>query len=124
VRILLVEDEPGVRRLVVLALEARGHEVTAVNGGLEAWETLSAETQTFDRVLTDVRMPDMSGSELVHAMRSRGIDTPTVLMSGHLEEASGDSNELPSVAYLKKPFSLAQLHRALGTADDTPPHGS
>ncbi len=117
-RILVVEDEPLIRRLVAKALTAGGHDVTIAEGGLEAWEALSGGAASFDRVVADVRMPHMGGVELLRTMREHGIETPTVLMSGHLEGASAEWDALGSVIYLKKPFSLAKLRQVLDDMSD------
>ena len=80
-KILIVDDESGVRNLLRLAFSRAGYEVTAVASGLEAISQCSAGN--FDVLLSDVRMPQMDGHELARWVAAHYPHTKTVLMSGY-----------------------------------------
>jgi len=110
-RILVVDDEPEMASLVGNMLEAKGHQVTTVSGGLEALEVLSATR--FDLVITDFNMPLMSGLGLAEEIWTRWhpFSPPVILMSGtSSEEVALREKGPPDVAaFLSKPFSVEDL---------------
>ena len=73
--ILIVDDEPNVRLTYRTALETEGLEVREATDGLAALDALS-ESQ-FDLAILDIRMPEVSGLELLERMRQQGIQTPS-----------------------------------------------
>ena len=113
-RVLLVEDEPLVRRVMERMLSDADYRVTTAGNGLEALELLDGGLRP-DVVLSDVVMPRMGGLELREKLRARGV--PVVLMSGYSSEVvelgGVDDSELlwkpPS-----RPAVLAAIRRALG----------
>ena len=104
VRILLVEDEEPVRKVVERILLERGHEVVAVESGQEALELLLGSG--FDLLLTDVVMPGMSGRALVEAARGRELCPTVIFMSGYdvdsLTERGANAGDDPLI---QKPFT-------------------
>ena len=105
-RVLVVDDEKGVRDIVARTLDRHGCKVTSSVSGEEAMQLLASSELDF--VVTDVVMPGMSGTDLVSAMRTAGHHQAVLLMSGH----TGD-NMLPSEAgalrLLRKPFGSEEL---------------
>ncbi len=71
-RFLLVEDEDAVRAFATRALTARGYNVVAAAGGVEALELMDAAAHRFDLVVSDVVMPEMDGPTLLRQLRARG----------------------------------------------------
>lgn len=104
--VLVVEDEPGVRRAVARVLEAEGFRVVVASGPEEALG-LAVAVPELDLVLSDVVMPEMSGRELEHALRERGVRAPVAFMSGY----PGGQIEGP---YLAKPFTGPELVSFVG----------
>ncbi len=102
-RILLVEDNDDVREVLCQALEGAGHETECVGSLGEARAVL--RTRPVDAVVTDVRLPDGKGYELMSAAQAAHI--PVILVTGHFEEAQG--RETPGVLRLMKPFPLDRL---------------
>jgi CheY-like chemotaxis protein len=101
-RILVVDDEPWVRDLVVLALKADGHTAVSAKDGVEAMERF--QEQDFDLIMTDRSMPKGDGVTLARAVKSQKPAQKIVLMSG----AAGESD--PCFDYmLNKPIRLAAL---------------
>ncbi len=80
-RILIVDDEEGLRRFLSILLTKEGYDVTAVRGGTEALEAFDRDP--FDVVLSDIKMPGMSGIELLGAIRSRDPAVPVVMMTAY-----------------------------------------
>jgi PAS domain S-box-containing protein len=103
-RILVVEDEEGVRRITERILRGYGYEVTAAAGAADALGLAAA--LDIQLVVTDVVMPVMSGTALVARLREDRPDLPAILMSGHTDRPGA----LPRDAvFVSKPFSRQQL---------------
>jgi CheY-like chemotaxis protein len=106
--ILFVDDEPTIRLAVGDALRAAGHDVTLASDGAEAL----AETRThlFDAVVTDVRMPNMTGIELFRRLRMEAPATDVILMTANAEVSDAvDALKNGASDYLIKPFDTAEL---------------
>ena len=100
--ILVVEDEPGLRRLVAEILTRRGYRILVAADGIDALKVLNDEPVLPDLVLTDVMMPRLGGQGLADAMTARGIVVPVLFMSGYQAD-----QELPDDAmhaFIPKPF--------------------
>lgn len=111
-RVLVVEDQPGVRRLMERVLSRAGHEVTVMATPSEALE--AARERAFDLVVTDVVMPELTGPELVRALRAEHGTVPVLFVSGYAEEGVLDPEALPKrSAFLRKPFQLDDFHAAI-----------
>jgi signal transduction histidine kinase len=107
-RILVVEDEPTLRDLLADALTLARAQVTAAPDGAVAWRAWQAGA--FDLVLSDHRMPDCTGLELLERIRSRGSAVPFILVSGQgLEAAEESLSRAPGVRLLPKPFEMPRL---------------
>jgi CheY-like chemotaxis protein len=106
--VLLVEDEDGVRRVACRALELHGFRVIEASNGTQALE-LAAREPAIALVLTDVMMPEMLGPALAAELRELRRDLPVLYMSGHAEEVARAGLLDPSVPFLAKPFTPAQL---------------
>ena len=114
-KILIAEDDPGVRLLVTRALGLEGHEVVAVEDGELALETLAAEQGAFDFVLSDIRMPAMTGIELAHEIASLWPELPILLMTGYAEQREA-ADDLTAIieGVVEKPFSIVDIRREVG----------
>lgn len=80
-RILCVDDEPVVLRLMTRLLERSGADVTTASGPIEALEVFAAER--FDLIVTDIRMPGMDGHAFLAEIRARDPEVPVVVATGH-----------------------------------------
>jgi CheY-like chemotaxis protein len=114
--ILLVEDSDEVSCITVEYLHELGHEVVAVG---EAEKAIAQLRQTpFDAVMTDVRLPGMSGIELARTLVKDYPKLPVVIASGYgvfnVELLMGE--KLPTVLMLPKPYDLPTLERTLSEA--------
>ena len=116
-RILIAEDEEGLRSLVARALSQDGHAVTTANDGAEALDLLAREQGAFELLLTDIRMPIMDGIALALAAARDHPHVAILLMTGYAdqrERASGLDALIHDV--IAKPFSLATIRGAVRDA--------
>jgi DNA-binding response OmpR family regulator len=107
-RILLVEDEPKMQRGLRDNLEFEGHEVTIQGDGSGGLQTLLHES--FDLVILDVMLPQMSGFDVLRKTREKGIRTPILMLTAKGEEIDKVLGlEMGADDYVTKPFSLREL---------------
>jgi len=108
--VLLVEDDEAVRSLGRRALESSGYTVIEARGGEEAIDLLERRETPIDLLLTDLRMPRMSGEALARWCRKRDPSIRVVLMSTHPEaEELADLGGGGPAAFLAKPFTSSEL---------------
>jgi two-component system, cell cycle response regulator CpdR len=116
-RILIAEDEDGIRGLVARALLQDGHDVMTANDGAEALDVLVREQGAFELLLTDIRMPVMDGIALALTTARDHPDITILLMTGYAdqrERASGLNTLIHDV--VTKPFTLATIRAAVNDA--------
>ncbi|MDP1570915.1 MAG: ATP-binding protein [Vicinamibacterales bacterium] len=118
-RILLVEDEAAVRHLVSTVLAQQGYAVTAAHDGPTALAHVTAGTP-FDLLVSDVRMPGMSGTALYALILEQRPGLPAVMMSGDSLPAAAAGPGLPPQVFLQKPFTPYTLLRAVRSLLDAP----
>jgi len=112
-RVLLVEDEDMVRKVVSRMLAARGFEVHAAASGTEAMRLVEGgEVEDIDLLVTDLMMPDGGGLGVARSLTARLPDLKVLLVSGY--SASGTEGWGPErFRFLNKPFGSAELARAI-----------
>jgi two-component system chemotaxis response regulator CheY len=114
-RILLVDDQPELRRLYRRNLTKLGYEVVEACNGRAAIEL--SRQQHFDVVISDVRMPDLSGVELLRAVYELDPDLPVVLMSGGMDdETERAAARYGAFAYLMKPVPFEHIQTSAAVA--------
>lgn len=107
-RILVVDDEPAVRRVAERVL-GRSYDVVVVADGEEALAVLAAGPE-FALVLLDSSMPRMSGPQVLQTMRERGDATPVVMCSGYGDDPGASQAQFPNLrGFLAKPYTLGML---------------
>jgi DNA-binding NtrC family response regulator len=115
-RILVIEDDPGIATCVDMLLKERGYRCTVLNDGTSGLARLRAEE--FDLLITDLRLPDMSGLDILGVSKAERPDLPVMLMTSYssLENAI-DALRKGAIDYLIKPFDndefLFAVERAL-----------
>lgn len=113
--ILLVEDEDMVRAVAERALTRQGYTVLTAADGEQGLEALSGADRV-DLLISDVVMPNMDGPAMVREARRSMPALPVLFMSGYAEEQLRKSIDIANVAFLPKPFSVAQLSEAVADA--------
>ena len=104
--ILVVDDDAEVQEIVAEFLADFGYDVLRASGGLEALEVLRAHPD-LDLVITDVRMPDISGIDLAGVIANQNPDLPIILISGYF------LSQHVGWRVLHKPFRMQELERAV-----------
>jgi PAS domain S-box-containing protein len=110
--ILVAEDEPRVRAVVVRILERAGYHVITAEDGEEAVRKFDEHRAALDLVLLDAVMPNKSGTEALAEIRSRASDMPAVLCSGYTDSLASVS-ALEGVTFLAKPYEPDELLRVV-----------
>jgi two-component system cell cycle sensor histidine kinase/response regulator CckA len=111
--ILVVEDDPGVRDLILTTLLDRGFAGVAAADGREAMMLIEADSQVIDLLVSDVVMPGIGGLELVELARARRPGLPVVLISGYNPKLLPSDSFDSDVTFLEKPFTALQLTGAI-----------
>lgn len=120
-RVMVVDDDLGVREVVSELIATEGYEVLQASGGAEALAMLEELGGHADLVLTDVRMPHMSGTELARRIRERFPEIRLMYMTGYAGAALSDAEVVDaSIPLLRKPFSVDELLARVAEALRTP----
>lgn len=107
-RILVADDDEGIRSLLSAVLGDAGFNVNAASDGQQAWEALLHEH--YDLLVTDNEMPRLVGIELIERIRDAGMTLPIIIASGSFPmEKVRDHPELQIAAALPKPFRIFEL---------------
>ncbi|HVV17543.1 MAG TPA: EAL domain-containing protein [Polyangia bacterium] len=113
--VLLVDDERSIARAYARSLGDAGFEVVCAYDGQEAAE--SARRQRFDVIVSDITMPQMSGLELLRAVREHDLDVPFVLMTGGpAVDSAVRAVEYGALRYLIKPIDTRELEEVVARA--------
>ena len=106
-KILVVDDEPPIRKLLRMGLSTQGYEILEAPNGKTALELLS---QKPDLVILDLGLPDIQGLELLRTMRARSESVPIVVLSSRGDEAGKvEALDLGADDYVTKPFGMDEL---------------
>jgi CheY-like chemotaxis protein len=116
-RVLVIDDEPGIRRFARMLLDDAGFEVELAADGDEGIEMLQGEAGLPDLVLLDLTMPRKGGIEVLSEIRKQSAEVPVVLMSGFTEgEVATVLESDARTHFLQKPFTAESLEEVLRTA--------
>jgi CheY-like chemotaxis protein len=113
-RILAVDNEPSVTLSMRYIFAGPRYDFTRVENGMDALARLDADSPGYDVIIVDQRMPQLTGLELVGAIRNRGITTKIIVVSAHVSPEIRDAYEHMGVrVILGKPFDVASLRAAV-----------
>jgi DNA-binding NtrC family response regulator len=119
--LLLVEDEPEVRRVIALTLRRLGYDVVVAEDPQHAVAICAASERPVHAVLTDVVMPGISGVALVDRLRVLRPGLKVLFMSGYTDRQIVDASTLnASAAFLQKPFTPDALGKQIRQLLDSP----
>ncbi|MFH2218366.1 MAG: sigma-54 dependent transcriptional regulator [Pseudomonadota bacterium] len=115
-KILIADDDPGLRDVMRRMLEKHGFAVVACNDGVEAKKAV--DEKHVDLIISDLKMPKMDGLQLLKAIREEGRDIPFILITGYGSiDSTMEAIKLGTVEYLTKPFDpeeiVVVIHKAL-----------
>ena len=118
-RVLVAEDDAALRTMIATTLRRGGCEVSEASDGAQLLAMLDEASrrghlEAFQVIVSDVRMPNMSGIEVLSALRKTQRTTPVILVTGFdTEDTYATACELGAVAVLDKPIDLEQLRNAV-----------
>ena len=116
-RILLIDDDPGVRESTGRMLRAAGYTVQAVATGEDGFDL--AKTDGFDVILSDMRMPGLSGIDVLRKLRDARVDASFIIMTGFgTVETAVEAMKLGAVDFVQKPFFRDELLMRVRSAAD------
>ncbi len=108
VRILVVDDEPSMREMLTIVLRRDGYEVCVAENGREAIEQL--RSKAFDLLLSDIKMPDVTGVEVLRAAKDINRDIVAFMMTAYASTSTAvEAMRLGAIDYFTKPFSMDEL---------------
>jgi PAS domain S-box-containing protein len=106
-RVLIVDDEEPLVQLATRTLEELGYAPVGFTSSSAALAALRADPQHFDALITDERMPEMSGSALIREVRGMRGSMPIVLMSGYMGTAKGEADEVLQKPLTRRDFAIS-----------------
>jgi DNA-binding response OmpR family regulator len=117
-QILVVEDEKAIAHMIAMVLGGPASKVVRARSGWEALIKIGATSKPFDVVITDHRMPRMTGLELVRHLRAKDFGGKILVLSAHLADEDIQAYEDLSVdMMMSKPFDFDELQQAMTVLD-------
>ena len=108
--ILMIDDESNLLKLLRRPLTKCGHSITEAMDGKQGWELFLENTNKFDVIVTDIKMPVLDGVELLKRLRKKEYDTPVIIMTGYEDiQSSIEVLRLGAFDFLLKPFQAKEL---------------
>lgn len=111
-KILIVDDTKNIRTMLSVCLKSGGHTVLTAGSGKEAIDIIINEN--IDLIFLDVKMPEVSGTEVLRQIRNNNIKTPIIMMTafGTVKNAI-ECTKLGVLAYLQKPFTADKINKLM-----------
>ncbi len=118
--IMVADDTKNIRMLLTKCLELEGHTVTTANDGQSALDLF--KSQVFDLAFLDIKMPQLSGTEVLKTIRDMGIDIPVIIITAYATIKNAvECTQMGAVAYLQKPFTAEKVRLTLKELMSTKP---
>jgi Response regulator containing CheY-like receiver, AAA-type ATPase, and DNA-binding domains len=116
-KVLIIDDEKGIRFTMKEILEFEGHQVTLAADGKEGVE--AAMHETFDAIFCDIKMPNMDGLEVLDALNEAGCESAVIMISGHgTIDTAVDCIKKGAFDFIQKPLDLNRILITLKNATD------
>ncbi|MGE5632052.1 MAG: response regulator [Caulobacteraceae bacterium] len=113
-RVLVVDDTKNIRMLLTTCLEIEDYHVDTASNGREALKML--RTNEYDMVFLDIKLPEISGTEVLRNIRSAGNNTPVIIMTAFATVKNAvECTKLGAVHYLQKPFTADKVRAILNS---------
>ena len=108
--VMIVDDQPGIRLLLEEVIKNEGYETVTAENGKEALDKIIERSP--DLLIVDYKLPIINALELLALLQEKGIEVPTILMSGLAEELTEKKIEIPMVREIfAKPFNIEDARR-------------
>lgn len=116
-KVLIVDDTKNIRMMLTTCLELEGYEVIQAKNGHEALEIFDKEN--INVAFIDIKMPEISGTEILRRIRGKGINIPIIIMTAFATVKNAiECTKLGAVAYLQKPFTPEKVKVVLKDIKD------
>jgi CheY-like chemotaxis protein len=113
-KILAVDNEPSVTTSLRFVFDGPRYDITCVGSGADALTHLDANSERFDVIIVDQKMPNLSGTELVREIRNRNVGGKIIVVSANLSsDICEDYRRMNVSLMLSKPFDIQQLRSAV-----------
>lgn len=113
-KVLIIDDTKNIRTLLTTCLELKGYDVINAENGKVALEILNEQGKNVDLIFLDIRMPEISGTEVLKKIRLMNITCPVIIMTAFATVKNAvDCTKLGALAYLQKPFSPDRVNSVL-----------
>lgn len=114
-RVLIVDDEPPIRRFLRTSLTAQGYDIVEAEDGTKALEEVRRRTP--DLLVLDLGLPGIDGLEVIRRLRGSGVTLPIIVLSSRVDEAGKvEALDLGADDYVTKPFGVEELLARIRTA--------
>jgi len=115
-KILVVDDEPAIRRFLRTSLTAQGYEIVEAADGVAALETMH-KAASIDILVLDLGLPKLAGFDVIKTLRESGSSVPIIVLSSRTDEAGKvRALDLGADDYVTKPFGVDELHARIRAA--------
>ncbi|MCP4293673.1 MAG: sigma-54-dependent Fis family transcriptional regulator [bacterium] len=114
-RILIVDDEATIRASLVESLTREGYDITSAESGEDA--LVKTHSTVFDLVITDLKLPGVSGLEILQALRNQGNETPVIMMTAYGDvDTAVSAMRYGAYDFIPKPFKLGTMKKQVRAA--------
>jgi DNA-binding NtrC family response regulator len=111
-KVLVVDDTKNIRTLLTACLENEGYKVDSASDGLSALDQL--QENNYDLVFLDIKLPEISGTEVLRKIRAAGINMPVIIMTAFATVKNAvECTKMGAVHYLQKPFTPNKVRSVL-----------
>lgn len=115
-KILVCDDEPAVSQFILMVLEPEGHQMETAFDGQDALEKILANPNSYDVLITDNRMPRLTGDKLIEKLRALELPLKIMMITGFVSQLDPRAgNNSPFDTLLPKPFRAAELLNCLNS---------
>lgn len=115
-KVFIADDTKNIRLLLTKCLQMEGYDVTCATNGQEAADMILKNE--YDLIFLDIKMPELSGTEVLRQMRKAGIETPVIIITAFPTIKNAvDCTQLGAIRYLQKPFTADRLRSVLNEID-------
>lgn len=113
-KVLVIDDTKNIRMLLSTCLELRGYSVITADNGIEALKIIKNPEEVVDLIFLDVRMPEISGTEVLKVIKEEREDCSVVIMTAFATVKNAiECTKLGALVYLQKPFSPDRINLVL-----------
>ena len=118
-KVLVIDDTKNIRNLLSTCLEIRGYKVITADNGIEALKLIKDKEVHIDLIFLDIRMPGISGTEVLKIIKEERIMCPVIIMTafGTVKNAI-ECTKLGALIYLQKPFSTDRINTILNEIEE------